>query len=123
MVFDNDTYYRRYRKLLDWKAGDGTWYTDQYITTYSLLASKICTVPRYSGLWPGLGLVHDDELDDSKSCFHGRGYKDCNKGIHIVYQGCKWWHFYPDESLQTHFDKFFELTNNSIPLDIHVLTK
>ena len=91
--------------------------------TYSLLASKVCTVPETSGLWRMPGLKYDPEFDDSGSCWHGRGYKDCNRDIHIVYQGCKWWHFYPDQSFQDHLDKFYELTNDTIALDLQVLTK
>jgi len=103
--------------------GSSTWYTDQLMTTHGLLASGICTVPRYSGLWNMKGLLYDPQLKDEKTCFHGQGYADCNKDIHIVYQGCKWWHFYPDQKIQDHYDKFYELTNHTINLDIQVLTK
>ena len=24
--------------------------------------------------------------EDARTCFHGKGYRDCNKDIHIVYQ-------------------------------------
>ena len=43
----------RYKKDLGLVAelGKSTWYYDQLITTHALLASKICTVPRESGLW------------------------------------------------------------------------
>ena len=129
-------YYREEVELLDDR---NTWYTDQLITqvtlemmtssdrllcrTHSLLSSKTCSVPESSGLWNLPGLEFDPEFDDSGSCWHGRGFKDCNKDIHIVYQGCKWWHFYPDQRFQDHLDKFYELTNNSIPLDFEILTK
>ena len=34
-------------------------------------------------------------------------------------QGCKWWHFFPDESFKDHVKKFHELSNNSIELDMN----
>ena len=57
------------------------WYYDQWITTYKLLQHKICTVPWYSGLWNKEGLEFEPDLDDddSGSCWHGRGFKDCNR--------------------------------------------
>ena len=69
---------------------NSVWYTDQLITTFSLLQHRICSVPGQSGLWRLPSLQYDPEFSDNL-CWHGRGYKDCNKDIHIVYQGCKWW--------------------------------
>merc|ERR1711892_65480 len=113
---------KRYkRNLVDLKKS--TWYYDQLITTHSLLSSKICTVPKESGLWKMPGLEYDPSLVDGATCWHGRGYRDCNKDIHIVYQGCKWWHFFPFQRMAEHLEKFYELTNNTIKLDIKVLTK
>ena len=99
-----------------------TWYTDQLITTYTLLSNRLCTVPQISGLWKLPGLSYDPDFSDEDQCWHGRGYKDCNKDIHIVYQGCKWWHFYPDQSFDDHLKKFYELTNNSIKIDLQLFT-
>ena len=31
--------------------GDGRWYTDQLITTHTLISRKICNIPETSGLW------------------------------------------------------------------------
>ena len=42
--------------------------------------------------------------------------------MHIVYQGCKWWHFYPDQTFDEHVTKFKELSNNTIELGINILT-
>ena len=105
-------------------AKDSSWWTDQLITTHALLSSKTCTVPPTSGLW-NLPDLHDHprDFDDSGRCWHGRGYKDCNRDIHIVFQGCKWWHFFPDQDFSEHLAKFYELTNHTIHLDIQVLTK
>jgi len=115
----------RYKRDLGLLAevGTSTWYYDQLITTHALLSSKICTVPKESGLWKMPGLEFEPSLSDTNTCWHGRGYKDCNKDIHIVYQGCKWWHFYPFQRMPEHIDKFYELSNNTIKLDIKVLTK
>ena len=77
--------------------GKMTWWYDQWITTHGLLLKKICTVPPWSGLWNKKGLKFDPYFDDSKQCWHGRGFKDCNLEIHIVPHGCKWWHFFPDQ--------------------------
>ena len=46
---------------------DTVWYTDQLIITWSLLASRICSVPASSGLWnlPGLTWSHQDKYLDS----------------------------------------------------------
>lgn len=96
-----------------------TWYHDQWITTLSILKHKVCNVPQYSGLWKNTGIEFDSNFDDSELCFHGKGYKDCNRDIHIVYQGCKWWHFYPDEPFENHVEKFHELSNNTFELGLH----
>ena len=48
--------------------------------------------------------------------------QDCNRQVHIVYQGCKWWHFYPDQTFDEHVAKFKELSNNTIELGINILT-
>ena len=102
-----------------------TWYTDQLIITWALLSSKVCSVPASSNLWEMPGLQFDPALDDSKTCFHGFGYENCNRGNsqnHRVWRmGCKWWHFYPFESFQNHLDKFYELTKNTITLDPEIL--
>ena len=114
---------RHYREDLAVVDSQSSWYTDQLITTWALLNSRVCTVPATSGLWRMPGLKFDPNLDDSATCWHGRGYKDCNRLVHIVYGGCKWWHFYPDQTFQDHLDKFYELTNNTIALDLQILTK
>eukprot|EP00090_Calanus_glacialis_P028353 TRINITY_DN4555_c0_g1_i6.p1 TRINITY_DN4555_c0_g1~~TRINITY_DN4555_c0_g1_i6.p1 ORF type:complete len:346 (-),score=89.34 TRINITY_DN4555_c0_g1_i6:59-1096(-) len=114
----------RYKRDLGLLAelGNSTWYYDQLITTHALLSSKICTVPKESGLWKMPGLKFDPSLADGATCWHGRGYRDCNKDIHIVYQGCKWWHFFPFQRMSEHIEKFYELSKNTIKLDIKVLT-
>lgn len=95
-----------------------TWYYDQWITTHGLLKNRLCNAPPYSGLWAAKGLEFDPDFEDSKVCFHGFGYKDCNRNIHIVYEGCKWWHFYPDQTFQEHIQKFHEITKNQYELQI-----
>ena len=69
----------RYKKKLG-LGGEklGTWYYDQLITTHALLDSRICTVPRQSGLWRMQGLRFNKSTEDTDSCWHGRGYRDCN---------------------------------------------
>ncbi len=95
-----------------------SWYYDQWVTTLSLLKHRLCSVPVYSGLWLNPGVWFDPGFDDSDVCFHGFGYGDCNRDIHIVYQGCKWWHFFPDQTFQEHLDKFHELTGNKYVLQL-----
>ena len=70
----------RYKKNLGLveEIGKSTWYYDQLITTHALLASKICTVPRESGLWKMPGLRFDPSMKDRDTCYHGKGYRDCN---------------------------------------------
>ena len=70
----------RYKKDLGLVAelGKSTWYYDQLITTHSLLSSKICSVPRESGLWKMPGIMFDNNTQDKDTCYHGRGYRDCN---------------------------------------------
>ena len=53
---------------------------------------------------------------ESAPSWHGRGFKDCNRDIRIVFEGCKWYHFFPDQTLDEHVDKFRELTNGTIEL-------
>ena len=90
---------------------DDTWYYDQWITTLSILKSGLCSAPERSGLWRNPGIAFDPSLDDMDTCFHGYGYKDCNKNIRVVFGGCKWWHFYPQQSFEEHVQKFHEITN------------
>ena len=101
------------------------WYTDQLVITWALLANRICSVPASSNLWSGFGLKFDPALDDSKTCFHGFGYENCNKGLapnHRVRRtGCKWWHFLYYENFQSHLNKFYQLTNNSVTIDPQIL--
>lgn len=98
------------------------WFTDQLITTWALLSTKICSVPDRSNLWEMPELKFDPTLDDSKQCFHDV-IENCI--IHRTQlsggRKCQWWHFYPNEGFQNHLDKFYELTNNAITLDQEIL--
>ena len=98
-----------------------TWWYDQWITTHGLLLKKICTVPPWSGLWNKKGLKFDPYFDDSKQCWHGNGYKDCNLKIHIIPHGCKWWHFFPFQTFQEHVWKLNKITGNSYHLKLNDL--
>merc|ERR1712218_124068 len=107
----------RYKKDLGLVAelGKSTWYYDQLITTHSLLSSKICSVPRKSGLWNMPGIMFDPSTQDKDTCYHGRGYRDCNIsniGQRKTYKGCKWWHFFPFQRMGAHLEKFYQLSNN-----------
>ena len=97
------------------------WYSDQWITTYGILKRKLCTVPSESGLWKIPGLVEKQlyfpQLNDSKTCWHGKNYHDCNRINHIIPYGCKWWHFYPDQKFKEHVEKFNEITKGIYKLD------
>ena len=66
------------------QGGPAEWYTDQLITTHGLLASRVCQVAETSGLWRLLGLRRDPDLADTELCWHGSGYKNCNKRRHTV---------------------------------------
>ena len=56
-------------------------------------------------------------MDDSETCWHGSGvYEDCNaklwsRNMMIRYygSGCKWWHFYPDQTTADLEEKFREI--------------
>ena len=93
------------------------WYYDQWVTTYGILKNRLCTVPESSGLWNVPGLldkqIYFPELNDSKKCWHGKNYYDCNMQIRIIPYGCKWWHFYPSQNFDEHIEKFNEITNNT----------
>ena len=97
------------------------WYYDQWVTTYGILKNKLCTVPEISGLWNIPGLIdrklYFPQLNDSKTCWHGKNYHDCNQIMRIIPYGCKWWHFYPTQSFKEHVAKFNELTNNEYKLN------
>ena len=101
------------------------WHTDQLIITWALLSKKVCSVPASSNLWEMPGIEFDPALDDSKTCFHGFGYEDCNshqaQNHRVRLLGCKWWHFYSNEDFKTHLDKFYEFTNNTVTLDQEIL--
>lgn len=113
----------RYNRNIGLVGDDSVWYTDQLITTYGLLKHQLCNVPETSGLWNLPNLEFDPSFSDEKFCWHGRGYKDCNRDVHIVYQGCKWWHFFPGQGMQDHIEKFYELTNYTTKIDLNVLIK
>ena len=98
--------------------GPSTWYYDQWITTHGLLYRKICNVPPESGLWDNKNLDFDPDFDDSKQCWHGKFYKDCNIDIHIVGHGCKWFHFFPFQTFEEHVEKFRELTQDEYNIDL-----
>ena len=48
---------------------------------------------------------------------------DSHCSFKLCLRGCKWWHFFPSQPFADHVAKFHELTNNSIELDIRVLTR
>ena len=85
------------------------------------MKNKLCTVPNSSGLWNVPGLLDRNlyfpDLNDSKTCWHGKNYHDCNQINRIIPYGCKWWHFYPSQSFKEHVEKFNELTDNEYKLD------
>ena len=66
------------------QGGAAEWFTDQLVTTHGLLASRVCQVAETSGLWRLLGLRRDPALADTELCWHGSGYKNCNKRRHTV---------------------------------------
>eukprot|EP00094_Tigriopus_californicus_P001027 TCALIF_00994-PA protein Name:"Protein of unknown function" AED:0.19 eAED:0.19 QI:0/1/0.66/1/1/1/3/108/391 len=95
---------------------DYTWDRDQHIVSYAILKSQLCSLPKDNKLWKELNL-EPNERDDSQTCWHGSGaFEDCNnklwsRNILIRYHGgaCKWWHFYPTESVQDLQAKFGEI--------------
>ncbi len=95
---------------------DYTWDVDQHITSYAILKSEICSLPKKNPLWKELNL-EPTKAHDSKTCWHGSGlYEDCNnklwtRNTMIRYEGggCKWWHFYPDEGEQELDQKYREI--------------
>ena len=101
------------------------WFTDQLIITWALLSTKVCSVPASSNLWEMPGIQFDPTHDDSSKCFHGFGYEDCNRGTppthRVGHMGCKWWHFYPFETIENHLEKFYQITNNTVTIDPLIL--
>ena len=63
----------------------------------------------------------DPLFDDSGQCWHGYGFKDCNKLIHIQPHGCKWYHFFPDEPFEEHVRKFNEITEDAYDMNMKSL--
>ena len=93
-----------------------TWNFDQTLTSFGILANGLCQVPQDSGLWSMGGLtqqqIYFPSYNDSGVCWHGQNFRDCNKDRQEVEGGCKWYHFYPDEDLNAHIDKFHQLTGH-----------
>ena len=93
-----------------------SWTNDQIVCTYGILKSKLCTVPKISGLWKTPGLVHRKlyfpDMDDSSTCWHGENYRDCNKGHEHRKGGCKWWHFFPRQRYREMVKKFNQITDH-----------
>ena len=93
-----------------------SWTNDQIVCTYGILKSKLCTVPKISGLWKTPGLVHRKlyfpDMDDSSTCWHGENYRDCNKGHEHRKGGCKWWHFFPRQRYREMVKKFHQITHH-----------
>ena len=104
---------------------DAKWYYDQWITTYGVIKNKFCNVPEVSGLWKLPGLVKRNlyfpDMDDSDTCWHGKGYKSCDVFGTIVANGCKSWHFRPFQTLNEHIKKFNEVTNNSFRFNLKTI--
>ena len=97
---------------------DYTWDVDQHIVSHAILSSGLCTIDSGNKLWKELNLEPPDPpVDDSSTCWHGSGvYEDCNnklwtRNVMIRYhgRGCKWWHFYPDETYKDLKAKFDEI--------------
>ena len=101
------------------------WYYDQWVTTFGILKQRLCSVPNTSGLWKVPGLVEKSiyfsSIDDSKTCWHGNNYHDCNRARRLIPSGCKWWHFYPQQPFEDHVKKFNELTNNTYRSELSML--
>ena len=65
-------------------------------------------------------------VNDTETCWHGSGvYEDCNnklwtRNLMIRYYGkqCKWWHFYPDETVADLEAKFKEIMADNAEKDI-----
>ena len=93
-----------------------SWTYDQWVCTYGILKSKLCTVPKTSGLWKTPGLVthklYFPDMDDSSTCWHGENYRDCNKGHEHRKGGCKWWHFFPRQRYREMVKKFNQITDH-----------
>ena len=66
------------------------------------------------------GIQFDPALDDSKTCFHSDGIY-CHIRRKTCPLGCETWHFFPNEGFQSHLDKFYELTKNTVTLDPEML--
>lgn len=112
----------------------GSWWYDQIITTHALLASKICTVPKDRWVWRMFSLKYDRHLEDTNTCWHGRGYTGCKAGSGnshhprlclgcSSYKDCKWWHFSGKDRLAEHIKKFHGFSHHSIKLKVKNILK
>ena len=68
-----------------------------------------------------LSIDIDPYFDDSNQCWHGFGFRDCNIIMHIQPHGCKWYHFFPQQTFEEHVEKFNEITNNVYAIDYQEL--
>ena len=92
------------------------WYTDQLIITWSLLASRVCSVPASSALWnlPGLTWRPQTESEaESEACWNGdQTWAECTVLQEFEDFPCKYWHFYPFQTFPEHLETFYRLIND-----------
>ena len=94
----------------------GNWWLDQWITTFGIISNGLCSVPQLSGLWnlPGLKPIKQIHASNTigKKCWLGKGWDPCSKGDmgQLKKDNCKYWHFYGNDTLEDHVQKFNLLT-------------
>ena len=89
----------------------------QAILSYGILSKGLCSLPRINPLWKTLGLPPTSPSSKQSSlCYHGQE-ETCHKDRRRVPQGCLWWHFHPDERVESLRRKYDEIirSNNQAP--------
>ena len=113
---------RHFREEVKLVAASSVWYTDQLIITWSLLASRLCSVPASSGLWNMPGLAWSSEAG-SEACWTGdETWAECTVYQEFEHFNCKYWHFYPEQNFREHLNIFYLLINDQVGLDSELVT-
>ena len=105
------------------EAGTG-WYTDQLIITWSLLATRLCSVPASSHLWQMPGLAWSPQTEaESSACWTGdETWAECTVYQEFEHFACKYWHFYPEQTFREHLNIFYLLINDQVGQDSELVS-
>lgn len=101
-----------FRTILNW--GQDTWGFDQDIASRVILESNLCRLPKNHNLYPRLRIpIPTKQIDDTATCFHGTTWSNCNRGSPKLSHACKWWHFFPSDSMTVMYKKYVDILNKN----------